>query len=80
MVGVVWGHMACGGYGLGSRDHREYDSFQVQKVRLLLKKVGLEDVKVGSVEEFQGQERLAIIISTVSHVTDHVIDSSFHTN
>lgn len=38
---------------------------QVEKIRLLVEKFGLDLVKVGSVEEFQGQERLCIIISTV---------------
>ncbi|XP_053341140.1 RNA helicase Mov10l1 isoform X2 [Clarias gariepinus] len=38
---------------------------QVEKIRLLLHRVGLADIKVGSVEEFQGQEFLVIILSTV---------------
>uniref|UniRef100_A0AAR2LAW3 RNA helicase n=1 Tax=Pygocentrus nattereri TaxID=42514 RepID=A0AAR2LAW3_PYGNA len=38
---------------------------QVEKIRVLLQKVGLADIKVGSVEEFQGQEFLVIILSTV---------------
>uniref|UniRef100_A0A4W4GW27 RNA helicase n=1 Tax=Electrophorus electricus TaxID=8005 RepID=A0A4W4GW27_ELEEL len=37
---------------------------QVEKIRVLLHRVGLADIKVGSVEEFQGQEFLVIILST----------------
>ncbi|KAJ7329638.1 hypothetical protein JRQ81_015812 [Phrynocephalus forsythii] len=38
---------------------------QVEKIRILLHSVDLMDIKVGSVEEFQGQENLVIILSTV---------------
>nr|XP_031359536.1 RNA helicase Mov10l1 [Lonchura striata domestica] len=38
---------------------------QVEKIRFLLRSIDLEDVKVGTVEEFQGQEYMVIILSTV---------------
>lgn len=44
---------------------------QVEKIRVLLHRVGLADIKVGSVEEFQGQEFLVIILSTVKCMSTH---------
>ncbi|XP_026524779.1 RNA helicase Mov10l1 [Notechis scutatus] len=38
---------------------------QVEKITILLRNVDLSDIKVGSVEEFQGQEFSVIIISAV---------------
>ncbi|XP_026724105.1 RNA helicase Mov10l1 isoform X2 [Athene cunicularia] len=38
---------------------------QVEKIRFLLRSIDLADIKVGTVEEFQGQEYTVIILSTV---------------
>uniref|UniRef100_A0A8C3U6B5 RNA helicase n=1 Tax=Catharus ustulatus TaxID=91951 RepID=A0A8C3U6B5_CATUS len=38
---------------------------QVEKIRVLLRNIDLEDIKVGTVEEFQGQEYMVVILSTV---------------
>ncbi|XP_039918147.1 RNA helicase Mov10l1 isoform X2 [Hirundo rustica] len=38
---------------------------QVEKIRVLLRSIDLEDIKVGTVEEFQGQEFMVVILSTV---------------
>jgi helicase MOV-10 len=45
---------------------------QAQKIRLALDTQDIRDIKVGSVEAFQGQERRCIILSTVRAETEHV--------
>ncbi|KAM4038170.1 RNA helicase Mov10l1 isoform 3-T3 [Anomaloglossus baeobatrachus] len=49
---------------------------QVEKIRTLLRTVDLMDIKVGSVEEFQGQEFLIIIISMVRSCEDSLYNDS----
>lgn len=42
-----------------------YFFIQVQKIQKLMKSKQWGDIQIGSVEEFQGQERKIIIVSTV---------------
>lgn len=44
---------------------------QVQKIRMALENLNLLNIKVGSVEQFQGQEREVIIVSTVRSTIQH---------
>ncbi|KAM4675634.1 RNA helicase Mov10l1-like [Discoglossus pictus] len=49
---------------------------QGEKIRILLRTVDLLDIKVGSVEEFQGQEYLVIIISMVRSCEDKLFEDA----
>lgn len=53
--------------------------FQVQKIRLLLRERGLGAVRVGTVDDYQGQEERFVFISTVrpSYAT-LILQECFH--
>lgn len=44
---------------------------QVQKIKISLERLDIPNIKVGSVEQFQGQEKPVIIISTVRSTIKH---------
>ncbi|NXN55412.1 M10L1 helicase, partial [Rynchops niger] len=50
---------------------------QVEKIRFLLRSIDLADIKVGTVEEFQGQEYMVIILSTVRSHEDLFGDDKY---
>ncbi|XP_017673744.1 PREDICTED: RNA helicase Mov10l1 isoform X1 [Lepidothrix coronata] len=50
---------------------------QVEKIKFLLRSIDLADIKVGTVEEFQGQEYTAIILSTVRSQEDLIDDEKY---
>ncbi|KAG8685962.1 hypothetical protein FRC08_012826 [Ceratobasidium sp. 394] len=52
---------------------------QVRKIRQLLHEIGTNDIDVGSVENFQGQERQVIILSTVRSNQDFLNFDLKHT-
>eukprot|EP00062_Callorhinchus_milii_P006769 gi/632947662/ref/XP_007889162.1/ PREDICTED: putative helicase Mov10l1 isoform X2 [Callorhinchus milii] len=49
---------------------------QVQKIRILLRSGNLSEIKVGSVEEFQGREYLVIIVSTIRSSEDNMSEDA----
>ncbi|XP_048791082.1 RNA helicase Mov10l1 isoform X1 [Lagopus muta] len=50
---------------------------QVEKIKFLLRSIDLSDIKVGTVEEFQGQECMVTILSTVRSYEDTLADEEY---
>ncbi|XP_050179794.1 RNA helicase Mov10l1 [Myiozetetes cayanensis] len=50
---------------------------QVEKIKFLLRSIDLADIKVGTVEEFQGQEYTVIVLSTVRSQEDLSDDEKY---
>ncbi|POI30107.1 hypothetical protein CIB84_006143 [Bambusicola thoracicus] len=50
---------------------------QVEKIKFLLRSIDLSDIKVGTVEEFQGQECMVTILSTVRSYEDTFAEEEY---
>uniref|UniRef100_A0A8C9L8E7 RNA helicase n=1 Tax=Pavo cristatus TaxID=9049 RepID=A0A8C9L8E7_PAVCR len=51
---------------------------QVEKIKYLLRSIDLSDIKVGTVEEFQGQECMVSILSTVRSYEDTLAEEEYY--
>ncbi|XP_031470723.1 RNA helicase Mov10l1 isoform X1 [Phasianus colchicus] len=51
---------------------------QVEKIKFLLRSIDLSDIKVGTVEEFQGQECVVTILSTVRSYEDTLAEEEYY--
>ncbi|KAF6202657.1 hypothetical protein GE061_003056 [Apolygus lucorum] len=74
MVQVVLYLVSLYSQGITSDQIGVITPYQLQsnKIRFMLERMGMEAPKVGSVEEFQGQERMVIIVSVVRSSPDEI--------
>lgn len=70
--------LSCSDYGVSTNDIGVIAPYrkQVQKIRLLLRKENLGAVRVGTVDDYQGQEERVIIISTTLSNTERLNSES----